>query len=74
MLNRPAAVAVDDAAPAVDWREAPLAVLVDHIMATYHDPLRPELQRLGALADKVARVHGPEPAFTAQRRHTCEAQ
>jgi regulator of cell morphogenesis and NO signaling len=46
--------------PTTDWRLASLASLVDHIIATYHEPLRPEMARLGALAEKVARVHGPE--------------
>ena len=46
--------------PVVDWRLASLAELTAHIVATYHEPLRPELVRLAALVDKVARVHGPE--------------
>lgn len=50
----------EQAPPERDWRAASLASLVDHVIATYHDPLRPELVRLTALAEKVARVHGPE--------------
>jgi len=41
-----------------DWTREPLHVLVDHIIATYHDPLREELPRLESMAAKVARVHG----------------
>lgn len=41
-----------------DWSREPLGALVDHIVATYHRPLRDELPRLGAMATKVAAVHG----------------
>ena len=41
-----------------DWNAEPLSRLVDHIIATYHEPLREELPRLEAMAAKVARVHG----------------
>lgn len=41
-----------------DWMAEPLAALIDHIIATYHRPLREELPRLEAMAEKVARVHG----------------
>lgn len=39
------------------WLEAPLGALVEHIVTTFHRPLREELPRLEAMARKVARVH-----------------
>ena len=41
-----------------DWTSEPLAALIDHIIATYHHPLREELPRLESMAAKVSRVHG----------------
>lgn len=41
-----------------DWNAEPLAALVDHIISTYHDPLRDELPRLEGMASKVSQVHG----------------
>lgn len=41
-----------------DWTAEPLHAIADHIVATYHEPLRAELPRLEAMAAKVARVHG----------------
>jgi len=41
-----------------DWTREPLRALIDHIVETYHEPLREELPRLEAMAAKVARVHG----------------
>jgi len=41
-----------------DWTRTSLKELIDHILASYHDPLRLELKRILALTDKVARVHG----------------
>ena len=39
------------------WLAAPLPDVVDHIVATFHRPLREELPRLETMARKVARVH-----------------
>lgn len=36
--------------------------LIDFILTRYHEPLRPELARLVALAEKVERVHAAKPA------------
>jgi regulator of cell morphogenesis and NO signaling len=47
-----------DAVDVRDWTTAPLDELVDHIVTTYHVPLRDELPRLQAMASKVASVHG----------------
>lgn len=41
-----------------DWTTASLKSLIDHIITTYHQPLRQELSRVAQLAEKVARVHG----------------
>jgi regulator of cell morphogenesis and NO signaling len=50
------------------WNEAPLGALTRHIVARYHESLRAELVRVGALMEKVRRVHGerhPEVAAMA---------
>lgn len=41
-----------------DWSTAPLAEIVDFILERYHNPLREELPRLEAMAQKVLRAHG----------------
>lgn len=41
-----------------DWTRAPLAELVAHIQATYHEPLYRELPRLTAMLAKVVQRHG----------------
>jgi regulator of cell morphogenesis and NO signaling len=40
------------------WDERPMTELIDHIVATFHVPLREELPRLEAMARKVYDVHG----------------
>lgn len=50
-----------------DWAEAPLTVLVDHIVQLYHETLRQELPRLLAMADKVNNVHGAKMPDTFPR-------
>lgn len=42
----------------VNWAEASLQELIDHIIAVYHRPLQEELPRLDAMAQKVLSVHG----------------
>jgi regulator of cell morphogenesis and NO signaling len=44
--------------PETRWDEASLTDLIDHIVATFHEPLREELPRLEAMATKVLEVHG----------------
>ena len=39
------------------WDQAPLNDLVQHILSTYHIPLKEELPRLESMARKVVRVH-----------------
>ncbi len=41
-----------------DWTQSSLQKLIEHIVESYHEPLRQELVRVIELADKVARVHG----------------
>lgn len=48
--------------PAHTWDEAPLAELIDHILSTYHAPLREDLDAVVALAQRVLQVHGPRDA------------
>ena len=50
-----------------DWREAPLGDIIDFIIATYHNPLREELPRLGSMAAKVLKVHGDKDQATLAR-------
>ncbi|QHM70453.1 iron-sulfur cluster repair protein YtfE [Mixta intestinalis] len=45
-----------------NWREAPLAELIDHIITRYHDGHRQQLPDLIAMAEKVERVHGAKAA------------
>lgn len=40
------------------WVDVPLAELVSHIVERHHAFTRAELERLGPMLDKVARVHG----------------
>ena len=40
------------------WQDRPISQLVRHIVDRHHTYTRDELDRLGPLADKVARVHG----------------
>jgi regulator of cell morphogenesis and NO signaling len=50
-----------------DWSGAPLRSLVGHIVTRYHDTLRHELPRLGAMAAKVNDVHGAKMPGTFPR-------
>ncbi len=52
------AAAAAPAADTQDWTRAPLHVLMDHIISTYHDALREELPRLETMTARVLRVHG----------------
>src|SRR6185295_1735402 len=49
-----------------DWTREPLGSLIDHIITTYHDPLREELPRLRRMAEKVAEVHSWKAAYLGQ--------
>lgn len=63
------ALAVQPSTEDRDWEHEPLDALADHIVATYHDPLREELPRLEAMASKVALVHGAKAPHLS-RLHT----
>ena len=58
------ALAASEEAPpdARDWTREPLHVLISHIIATYHEPLRAELPRLESMAAKVVQAHGGKDA------------
>lgn len=56
-LDREAALA-----PADSWEECPSDELVDHILETYHERLRRDVQPLIDAARKVERVHADKPA------------
>ena len=47
---------------AVDWMQAPLSKLIDHIVATHHPYVKQELPRLAMLAQKVVNRHGETQA------------
>ena len=40
------------------WDTAPLHDIIEHILVTYHAPLREEMPRLSTMARKVNEVHG----------------
>jgi regulator of cell morphogenesis and NO signaling len=59
------AAVAGQSAPDRDWTREALSTLIRHILTTYHEPLRKELPRLGAMAAKVAAVHGEkDPRLT----------
>ncbi|MBK4715113.1 MULTISPECIES: iron-sulfur cluster repair protein YtfE [Tenebrionibacter/Tenebrionicola group] len=45
-----------------DWRNAPLADIIDHIIVRYHDRHREQLPELILQATKVERVHADKPS------------
>jgi len=49
-----------------DWSREPLSTLTAHIVTVYHQPLREELPRLKAMAERVARVHGGKALYLAR--------
>jgi regulator of cell morphogenesis and NO signaling len=51
-----------DDTPSQSWDRRSSADLVDHIIATYHEALRRDVQPLIDAARKVERVHGDKPA------------
>ncbi|MBJ3814091.1 iron-sulfur cluster repair protein YtfE [Shimwellia pseudoproteus] len=48
--------------PEKDWRTAPLAEIIDHIIVRYHDRHREQLPELIMQATKVERVHAAKPS------------
>jgi regulator of cell morphogenesis and NO signaling len=61
-----AITAADEVPVERDWSREPLPLLIDHIIATYHDSLREDLPRLELMAAQVARVHGAKDARLAR--------
>lgn len=56
----------------IDWTQAPLGELCDHIVADHHDRMREELPRLSELLSRVERVHGDGRPQLAELRETFE--
>lgn len=66
MIDAIAAVARSPQTDSRDWTTESLQHLIDHIIVTYHDPLREELPRLESMASKVSHVHGNRAPYLAQ--------
>jgi regulator of cell morphogenesis and NO signaling len=47
------------------WSARPVPELIDHILERYHEPLRRELPKLIALAERVEAVHADKPSRPA---------
>ena len=58
MTNLNAFSAPAESSQQLDFESMALTELVDHIEATHHAYVKSELEPLGQLVDKVARVHG----------------
>lgn len=54
------------------WLERPLSELMDHILDEHHGYLRQEVPRLRMLAEKVARVHGPNHPYLVRVHEVVE--
>lgn len=54
------------------WKES-IPALIDHLLTTHHAYTKEALPRLMFLADKVARVHGPEDPRLVTLRNAYEA-
>ena len=52
-------------ADGTNWMDVDLNVLIDHILVTFHKPLREELPRLDAMMAKVSEVHREKDARLA---------
>jgi regulator of cell morphogenesis and NO signaling len=66
VVNAIEAAAAQPAKDDRDWTSEPLGALIDHIVATYHNPLREELPRLESMAAKVRSVHGSKASHLAR--------
>jgi len=66
------ALANIETGPAPDWASMGPAELVEHFETTHHAYLHTELGRLGALAEKVAGVHGSRHPETVEVRAVYE--
>lgn len=73
LLKELAEAMADPDAREDDWSRASLAALMDHIVESYHLPLRQELPNLRALAAKVLEAHGTrQPELLPRLRNTLE--
>ena len=54
-----------------DWRSAPLAEIIDHIIVRYHDRHREQLPELILQATKVERVHADKPSVPKGLTFSC---
>jgi regulator of cell morphogenesis and NO signaling len=59
-----------DAASPIDWPQASLSRLVEHIVATHHSYVKRELPRLAVLAQKVVNRHGDTQAHLPAMQKT----
>jgi regulator of cell morphogenesis and NO signaling len=67
------AEAATAAADVRDWAREPLPVLIDHIVGTFHEPLRAELPRLSVMAARVTNAHAAKaPALRHVEEVLCE--
>ena len=66
------ALAAIESGPPPEWARMGPDQMVDHLEATHHAYLHVEFDRLSALADKVAAVHGERHPELAQVRGTYE--
>jgi regulator of cell morphogenesis and NO signaling len=54
----------------IDWRQAPMGDLADHIVSVHHSYLRRELPRLASLMEKLIAAHGTRHPELALVRDT----
>jgi regulator of cell morphogenesis and NO signaling len=55
-----------------DWTNAPLHQLIDHIVRTYHEPLRADLPQLQRLAERVERAHASKSSAFVRVREVVD--
>jgi regulator of cell morphogenesis and NO signaling len=53
-----------------DWTNAALTDLIEHLIKTYHEPLRAEMDRLMTWLDRIATNHGQENPRLVELRDT----
>lgn len=67
-----AALAAANSACDQRWLEKPMTELIAHILEEHHGFLRREVPRLQFLAEKVARVHGPNHEYLVRLHDVVE--
>lgn len=53
--------ALEGLGDSTDWREAPAAALIEHVLERFHERHREQLPELIRLASRVEQVHGNKP-------------